>query len=216
MVTKINTKFGDARIGNQGYYVIAENSKGYYGKLLHRLLFEDYYNVCLLEEAIIHHIDENKLNNSIENLELMDRHSHVSLHFSGENNPMYGKHLSEETKQKISNTLKGRELPKETRVKIIDAHTNRFVNNDKSIHLRGERTLEECIANSKRQNTSGYFRVTKGKNSACKQGFTWCYKYYDENGKQQNITCVDIDKLKQKVLSKGLEWIDYGEKYAEN
>lgn len=213
---EINTKFGRASIGNHGYYKISENSKGYYGKLLHRLIFEDAHNVCLLDGVIVHHIDENKTNNDIANLELMDRRTHAVLHHSGENNKCYGKPVPEERKQRIRKALLGRKLPKETREKIVDVYTDRFINNGKSIHLNGKKTLENCINQSKHQNTSGYFRVTKGKNSACRQGFTWCYKYYDENGKQQNITCVDIEKLKQKVISKGLDWIEYGEDHAEN
>ena len=41
----IQTKWGTAKVGNTGYYTISENSKGHYGELLHRLLFEDFYNL---------------------------------------------------------------------------------------------------------------------------------------------------------------------------
>ena len=40
----------------------------------------------------------------------------------GERNGMYGKHHTEETKKRISNTLKGREVSKETREKIGNFH----------------------------------------------------------------------------------------------
>jgi hypothetical protein len=40
---------------------------------------------------------------------------------SGENNPMYGKHLSEEAREKISDAQKGRHPSEETRKKLSDA-----------------------------------------------------------------------------------------------
>lgn len=39
----------------------------------------------------IHHIDENRSNNSISNLLLVESSTHKHNHFTGENNPMYGK-----------------------------------------------------------------------------------------------------------------------------
>jgi hypothetical protein len=49
----------------------------------------------------IHHIDENKKNDVISNLSKMEGSSHISQHSSGENNPMYGREHSEETRRKI-------------------------------------------------------------------------------------------------------------------
>ena len=96
--------------------------------------------------------------------------------FKGKNNPMYGKHHSDETKKKIRESENNKIISDETKIKI-----------------------------SKSQNTTGYFRVYKQKKKDCKQGFTWSYQYY-ENGKQKAIKSVDIEKLEQKVKAKGLVW----------
>ena len=48
----------------------------------------------------------------------------------GERNGMFGKHHSEETKQKISEKLKGRELSEETKKKIGDFHRGKIVSQE--------------------------------------------------------------------------------------
>lgn len=204
MIKTINTIFGRAVIGNMGYYVITSKSEGNYGKLLHRLIYEAYHNLKIPSGYEIHHLDENKLNNCILNLKMISKGEHRSLHSTGRHYP-----VSDETKRKISNALKGNKLSKATRNKLVDVHTRNFIESDKEINVATERPLSHLVNISKHQNTSGYFRVTKQKNNQCKQGFTWAYKYYDEQGKQQSITCTDLKKLKEKVLSKGLDWICY-------
>ena len=57
------------------------DSKGYVRE--HRLVMEDYLGRYLEEDECIHHIDGNKSNNSIENLELMLIEEHVKLHHTG-------------------------------------------------------------------------------------------------------------------------------------
>jgi len=82
-------------------------------------------------------------------------------------------------------------------------------------YLYGEHHSEKTMKKmSETQNSSGYFRVSKKKNSHYKQGFFWKYQYY-ENGKRKNISSVDIEKLKQKVLDKGLEWYIIDEEKAK-
>ena len=63
---------------------------------------------------------------------------------------------------------------------------------------------------SKTKNTSGFYRVSKMKTNKAKQGFTWVYRYY-ENGKRKSISNINIEKLREKVLSKGLEWKQFKE-----
>ena len=70
-------------------------------------------------------------------------------------------------------------------------------------------TLLHNITESKRKNTSGYFRVTKHKDNTCNQGFIYVYRYYDENKKRKSLRSVDIKKLEKKVKEKGLEWIKF-------
>lgn len=97
----------------------------------------------------------------------------------GEKNPMYGKSFSEEHRGKIGNSLSGRKIPLSHRVNV-----------------------------SKSTNTTGYFRVSKSKSKSCKQGFIWKYSYM-ENKNHKAIINVDLNKLKEKVLAKGLEWREF-------
>ena len=60
----------------------------------------------------IHHIDENKLNNSLSNLIYLTKSEHAKLH---------GENRSEETKRKMSVSLKGRTFSEETRKKMSEA-----------------------------------------------------------------------------------------------
>lgn len=87
------------------------------GKTIHRMVWE-YYNGNVPEGYVIHHKDENKLNNSIDNLQLLTRKEHKIFHMKdtilsycfthestlGENNPFFGKTHSKESKDKISFT----------------------------------------------------------------------------------------------------------------
>jgi hypothetical protein len=52
----------------------------------HRLIYEQYYNCCLLPWIVIHHIDGNIQNNKIENLRPMLRGQHSLIHNIGNKN----------------------------------------------------------------------------------------------------------------------------------
>lgn len=55
-----------------------KNKDGYV--LLHRYIYEQFYNCILLPYVHLHHIDYNKLNNSIFNLRPMYSGDHSRLH----------------------------------------------------------------------------------------------------------------------------------------
>ena len=59
-----------------------------------------------------------------EELIFLSHGEHIRLHRKGENNPMFGKHPSEETRQKMSDALKGKCRPAfstEWKQKLSDA-----------------------------------------------------------------------------------------------
>lgn len=85
----LHTKFGTAHINT--YYQIKSRKEGNKDKLLHRLIFEDFYGT-IPKDSQIHHKDNNKLNNCILNLELISEKNHRNLH----------KFPSSKTKKKMS------------------------------------------------------------------------------------------------------------------
>lgn len=65
-------------IGNTGYHVISVDSKKY---LEHRYVMEQKLGRQLTDEEAIHHIDGDKLNNNVHNLQLMSYRDHQLLHW---------------------------------------------------------------------------------------------------------------------------------------
>ena len=83
MTNIIDTKFGRASINQRGYYDIVSQKEGNFRKKLHRLIYEDYNGVTLMPWVDIHHKNGNKLDNSIENLEMIPHDLHTQLHHTG-------------------------------------------------------------------------------------------------------------------------------------
>lgn len=138
-------------------------------------------------------------NNIINALEMLFIRIHnPKFNFTLGGDGVYGYKPSKETIEKMSgenHPLYGKPRPKEVRERISKSH-------------EGKTVSKECqLKMSKSQNNTGYYRVSKVYHKMYRQGFTWRYKYYDENGNRKVISCVDIDKLEEKVKSKGLDWI---------
>ena len=58
---------------------------------------------------------------------------------------------------------------------------------------------------SKAQNNSGYYRVSKYKDTRYQQGFVWAYRYF-KNEKRKKISSNNLNTLEKKVKAKNLEW----------
>lgn len=194
----LQTKWGIARLGQNGYYRITSKKEGNCDKLLHRLIFEDFYNINLNNEfpegIHIHHINGNRLDNNMWNLEPLSPSEHIKLHMGNGNHHGLGKPLSEETKKKISNAHEGFVHSEETKKKISESR-NGMLN-----------SLESKLKMSKNRNKTGFFRVHQMPHKECKQGFSWRYEYYDDTGKRRKLNSVNLNKLKKKVLAKGKIW----------
>ena len=86
----------------------AQDKRGYV--LFHRLVMEDNLNRYLLEDEYIHHKDGNKLNNNIENLELMYGYEHAKEHNNTRERNKFGQFVCND---KYLNNIKIRLLNKD-------------------------------------------------------------------------------------------------------
>ena len=86
---------------------IHKNGRPYFKNMdIHKI--QVHTNLGYKKDYDIHHIDENKMNNSLSNLVYLTRSEHSKIHHKSENHPLYGKHHSDEAKKKMSEALKGR------------------------------------------------------------------------------------------------------------
>lgn len=76
----METKYGNATINGKGHLRITSKKEGYHGKLLHRLIWEDFYGKSIPDTCVIHHLNGNKTDNRIQNLQCCDKRKHMSLH----------------------------------------------------------------------------------------------------------------------------------------
>ena len=188
------TKFGKATLKSNGYFMITSIKEGNHGKRLHRLIYEDYHKCTLLPKTYSSYWWKYRTNNDISNLQLMCWGDHTRLHHKN-------KIISEEQKQKASIANKGRKPflgrkhSEESKKKMSEVQKGRIITNQHKLKL------------SKSVNTTGYFRVSKQYSSQYSKGFRYRY-IYTVNGKRMEIKSVDLEKLKKKVLDKGLPWIE--------
>ena len=87
------TQFGNAYKRKDGYYQISRGANQ--GKLLHRLIYEECFG-SIPEGFCIHHIDNDKENNSPNNLMLLSKSNHHKLHMNGSNHPRWDNGLIDE------------------------------------------------------------------------------------------------------------------------
>ena len=84
-------------------------------------------------------------------------------------------------------------------------HWEQISDNPDTPSLYKGRTLsiEQKIKKSKQQNTTGYYRVIIQQEKNRKPRYVYSWR---ENNKRKRLSSVDINKLEEKVKSKGLPW----------
>ncbi len=83
----MKTKYGHVYQRKDGYFQVSSGINQ--GKLLHRLIYEENFGP-IPEGFHIHHLDNDKNNNALENLVLISKSNHHKLHFNMINNPNWG------------------------------------------------------------------------------------------------------------------------------
>lgn len=79
-------KILNQNINGRGYVCINLSQNGKIKtKYIHILIYENLHNCKLKNNECIHHIDENRLNNNLNNLEKMIKSNHHKLHANIEN-----------------------------------------------------------------------------------------------------------------------------------
>lgn len=121
---------------------------------------------------------------------------------------------TKEAKEKLRELHTGLKASPETRKKLSEIHSgenHHYYGAYGPKHGKyGKKISDESkIRISKPQNTSGYFRVSIRKgDKRYKDRILYRYLYYVD-GKQKEITSVDINVLEEKVKAKGLKWLKY-------
>lgn len=224
MTEKLVTKYGNASFDEGHGYRITTSKESNFRKSLHRLIWEDHYGK-IPQNCYIIFKDGDKTNLQLSNLELKKKQDSIDTEFGKgysmkgyiyiyvNNKPLhhlvwekhYGKkvpkgyQIHHKDKNKTNNDINN--------LQLISAseHTKLHMSKENHPHYGKELTFEHKIAISKSKNNTGFFRVSKRYSDRYKQGFRYIYTYY-ENKKLKQITSVNLDKLKDKVLSKNLEW----------
>lgn len=87
MGKKLITKYGSCFEDKDGYWCIGSRKEGNKNKRLHRVIWEEHFGK-IPKDFIIHHKDGNVKNNNINNLEMLSKFEHNSLHKKNNKNTL--------------------------------------------------------------------------------------------------------------------------------
>ncbi len=80
MTGENNPKWNGGKSLSYGYRVVLVNKKEPRYHFEHRVLMENILGRKLLNTEVLHHVDGDKLNNNLDNLQLMSRSEHSKFH----------------------------------------------------------------------------------------------------------------------------------------
>lgn len=97
----------------------------------HRKIVQDLIGRKLSKNEVVHHINGDKSDNRIENLQILSRSEHAKLHLKN-------RKLGDITKKKISNKLKGKPRPNARKLSIekVEFIKNHYIPRDKKFGAR--------------------------------------------------------------------------------
>ena len=194
------------QLNNSGYLFVGLNKHNKKYFYVHILVAKSFIP-NLENKQFIDHINTNKTDNRAENLRWVTREENMNNPLtkkkmseinSGENNPMYGKKISEETKNKISESLKGHKVSEETKEKISKSNKGKVKSENHKNKLRNSHKKKKVIQLSL---NGEFIKVWESTNEPSKEGFDH----------RHIIACC---KGKSKT-HKGYKWMYY-ENYNRN
>lgn len=109
--SRINNMWLTLKPHKDGYVYVKISRNNY---KVHSLVYKTFVRQYDGNVEQCHHKNHNRSDNRLENLKVMNGSEHLSEHFSGENNPMYGRKHTEEEKRIISEANKGKKISQQT------------------------------------------------------------------------------------------------------
>lgn len=194
------------QLNNSGYLFVGLNKHNKKHFYVHFLVAKSFIP-NLENKQFIDHINTNKTDNRVENLRWVTREENMNNPLTkkkmseinrGENNPMYGKKISEETKKKISESLEGHEVLEETKKKISESNKGKVKSENHKNKLRDSHEKKKVVQlslngefikvweSTREPNKEGFdhrhiIKCCKGKSKTHK-GYKWMYyENYNRN-----------------------------------
>ena len=137
----MKSKFGNVGLNQAGYQIITSAKEGNLKKRVHRLIWEDWYGKPVPKGYVIHHINEDKADNRIQNLQCVSNANHIRFHHKGKK----CKPFTEEHKRKLGEAKKGKPLSEEHRLKISESNKGKHL-------LKNARVVKNGLGNDGKQN----------------------------------------------------------------